>query len=202
MVTNCHIKLAVLYTFQKKKSSETEVFSIETQFSDGGFRAHLMQQVQMGRRTLLGTVALTAVNLLLLLSGQGEYLLFSVSVPYYLVWLGKGMDNYFAPSWTENGTLTWTGLVPAALILGAYMLVWLLSRKKGGALWVAFGMLCIDSAALIAVALLSAQGIGGTIVDILIHFVVLYQLAEGARASKRLAKQAPEQRYTVVQDGL
>lgn len=179
-----------------------EVVPIETQFTEGGFRAHLMQQVQLGRRTLLGALALTVVNFILLLSGRGEYLLFSVSVPYYLVWFGKGMDNYFAPIQAENGTLTWTGLALAALILGAYMLVWLLSRKKGGALWVAFGMLCIDSAVPLAAALLTGQEIGGAVVDTLIHFVVLYQLAGGARAWKRLTTQLPEQHYTIVRDGL
>ncbi len=178
------------------------MYTTETNGADGSYRGFLRQQVQMGRRTLLGAVVMTAINLILLLRGQAEYLLFSASVPYYLVWLGKGMDNYFAPIRPNNGVYTMTGLAAAALLLGVYMLLWLLSRKRGGRLWMAFALFCVDSAMLLAAALLLRQNIGTVLVDLLIHLVVLYQLAVGAKASRKLSMQLSEPRYTVVTDAL
>lgn len=175
---------------------------METNSPAVSYRAHLQQQIAISRRTLIGVIVLTLANLGLLLADGSTYLVFSVSVPYYLAWLGKAMDNNFSPVWTENGAFTATGLAIGVAILGVYLLLWLLSKKNGRWLWVAAGFLCLDLLALVAVAALVLQNIGGSLVEILIHIVVIGQIGKGASAWKKLQNQPPEISYTVVTDDL
>ena len=61
---------------------------------------------------------------------QNTYFLFSASVPYYLVFVGMGIENGFVDgAWNVKGTLTYTGLVIALVIVAVYLLCWLLSKK-------------------------------------------------------------------------
>ena len=175
---------------------------METNSPAVSYRGHLQQQIHMGRQMLLGVILLTLVNIGMLLSNADSYLLFSVSVPYYLTWFGKLLDNQLSAAWTENGVYTLTGLIIGGVILAGYFLCWLLSKKKGHWLWVAAGLLCVDLLALTAVALWVLRDIGGNLVDILIHIVAIGQIAKGASAWKKLQNQPPEITYTVVTDDL
>ena len=165
------------------------------------YRAHLQQQISIARRTLLGVVVMTLINLVLLLRDGNTYLVFSASVPYYLAFLGKVIDNGFGPM-VENGTYTATGLVLGLVILAMYLLPWLLSKRKGNWLYVGAGLLCLDLVALAAVSILLLQSITGTAVDILVHIVAIVQIGKGATADKKLRSLPPETTYTVVTDDL
>lgn len=169
--------------------------------SEQNYRAHLQQQLSVARRTLLGVVVMTLINLVLLLTDGDTYLVFSASVPYYLTFLGKVIDNGFG-AMTENGTYTATGLVMGLAILAVYLLPWFLSKKRGGWLYLGAGLLCLDLLALAAVSLLLFDSITGTAVDILIHIVAIVQIGKGAKAYKTLKDLPPEISYTVVTDDL
>ena len=49
--------------------------------------------IRTGRTALIGVVILTVLNLVLLLTDSDRYLLFSISVPYFLTVLGQIMDE-------------------------------------------------------------------------------------------------------------
>lgn len=149
------------------------------------YRAHLTQQIQIARRTLLGVMIMTIINIVLLLIGGGNYLLFSASVPYYLTWFGFLMDGGI-------GSYTYTGLILAAAILAVYALLWLLSRKNTVLLTWAAVLLGIDLAALIAVTFLLFESPFANLVDILFHIVLIWQIQKGAKAGKELPT-APEE---------
>ena len=169
--------------------------------SEESYRAHLQQQFTVARRTLLGVVVLTVVNLALLLTNGNTYLVFSASVPYYLTVLGKLMDNGFG-AMTENGTYTATGLALGLAILAVYLLPWFLSKKRGKWLYLGAAMLCLDLLTLAAVSFLLFESIAGTAVDILVHIVAIVQIGKGAKAWKQLKDLPPEITYTVVADDL
>lgn len=158
------------------------------------YRAHLQEQIKVSRRTLLGVIVMTLVNLALLLTRGDDYLLFSASVPYYLAWFGRLMDG------AANGTYTLTALAIGAMILAVYGLFWLLSRKNGAWLTWAAVLFCLDLAALIAVTVLLFENPMMNLVDILIHIVVIGQLIKGAKAAKELPTAPPEITFVEITD--
>ena len=169
---------------------------METNSLTGSYRKHLQQQFQIGRQTLLGVIVMTLINLGLLLGNGDSYMLFSVSVPYYLTWVGKAIDNM------QNGTYTLTGLAIAVAILLVYFLLWLLSKKRGGILWLAVGGLCIDLMVLVWISILLTGSILSNVVDMLFHLVAIYQIGKGAANWKKLKDLPPDMVYTVVTDKL
>lgn len=169
---------------------------METNSIAGSYRKHVQQQFHIGRQTLLGVMVMTVINLGLLLGNGDSYMIFSVSVPYYLTWLGKAIDNM------QNGTYTLTGLAIAVAILLVYFLLWVLSRKRGGMLWVAVGGLVIDLLALIWVSILLTGSILNSAVDILFHLVAIYQIGKGATNWKKLKELPPDLEFTVVDGSL
>ena len=169
---------------------------METNSIAGSYRKHVQQQFQIGRQTLLGVMVMTVINLGLLLGNGDSYMIFSVSAPYYLTWLGKAIDNM------QNGTYTLTGLAIAVAILLVYFLLWVLSRKRGGMLWVAVGGLVIDLLALIWVSILLTGSILNSAVDILFHLVAIYQIGKGATNWKTLKELPPDLEFTVVDGSL
>ena len=100
---------------------------------DKNSREYLLRQVANGRYSLLLIVILTVVNLIMTILDTNTYFLFSASVPYYLVFVGMGIENGFVDgAWNVKGTLTYTGLVIALVIVAVYLLCWLLSKKRAG----------------------------------------------------------------------
>lgn len=100
---------------------------------DKNSREYLLRQVANGRYSLLLIVILTVVNLVMTILDTNTYFLFSASVPYYLVFVGMGIENGFVDgAWNVKGTLTYTGLVIALVIVAVYLLCWLLSKKRAG----------------------------------------------------------------------
>ena len=102
----------------------------------------------------------------------------------------------------QNGKYTLTGLVIAVAILLVYFLLWLLSKKRGGILWLAVGGLCIDLMVLVWISILLTGSILSNVVDMLFHLVAIYQIGKGAANWKKLKDLPPDMVYTVVTDKL
>ncbi len=104
------------------------------------------------RYSLLLIVILTVVNLIMTILDTNTYFLFSASVPYYLVFVGMGIENGFVDgAWNVKGTLTYTGLVIALVIVAVYLLCWLLSKKRAGWLTAALVLFIVDTVALVVI---------------------------------------------------
>jgi hypothetical protein len=144
-------------------------------------RESLTQKAKAGRSNLLLAIILTLVNIVMLVAGGDSMLLFSISVPYYAVIFGVILGGQ---------ELMITGCVIAGIILLAYFLCWLFSKKHAGWLVAALVMMIVDTLALIGFYLL-AQEISG-ILDLLFHALIIYYIAAGISSSKKLAALPPE----------
>lgn len=156
---------------------------------DKNSREYLTQQWKTGRSSLLLIIIVTLVNMIAVVADADFYFLFSATVPYYLVAFGKGFDNGFIDgAWSEIGTFTITALVIAAVILGVYLICWLLSKKRNGWLIAALVLFSIDT----AVLLLMLTSDSSVLIDLAIHALAVWELAQAVRCAKKL-KALPEQ---------
>lgn len=140
-------------------------------------REAAQQTVKSARTDILLVVILTIVNIAMLIGGIDYFMLFSASVPYYAVCFPALMGEY---------ELFVLGVILAVIIIIAYFLCWLLSKKRPQWLTVALVMFIVDTIGLIGFYIL-AQEISG-IMDLLIHALVLYQLIRGIQAANKLKK--------------
>ena len=102
---------------------------------DKNSREYLLRQVANGRYSLLLIVILTVVNLIMTILDTNTYFLFSASVPYYLVFVGMGIENGFVDgAWNVKGTLIYIdyciSILFAALIRHKGDVQILLSKKR------------------------------------------------------------------------
>lgn len=145
-------------------------------------REQLEQKYKAARSNLLLTIILTVVNVVMLLTGSESMLLFSISVPFYAVVFG-----YFM----EGTTMLITGCVIAAIMLAAYLLCWIFSKKRAGWLIAAMVLFIIDTVVMGLMYLLLEEASG--IMDVLIHAWVLYYLIVGVISASKLKKMPPEE---------
>ena len=151
---------------------------------DKNSREYLLRQVANGRYSLLLIVILTVVNLIMTILDTNTYFLFSASVPYYLVFVGMGIENGFVDgAWNVKGTLTYTGLVIALVIVAVYLLCWLLSKKRAGWLTAALVLLVITFALY--------DSPMGKLVDFLLHIWAIVELVLAVRGSRKLKELPP-----------
>ena len=144
---------------------------------DKNSREYLLRQVANGRYSLLLIVILTVVNLIMTILDTNTYFLFSASVPYYLVFVGMGIENGFVNgAWNVKGTLTYTGLVIALVIVAVYLLCWLLSKKRAGWLTAALVLFIIDTVALVVITFALYDSPMGKLVDFLLHIWAIVEL--------------------------
>jgi hypothetical protein len=162
---------------------------------DKNSREYLENQFTSGRMNLLIAISFTVTNIVLLLAESGMYFLFSATIPYYLTAFGMGMDAQLG-----GNTYTTTAIVVCAVILGVYLLLWLLGKKRPVLLYVAMGLFALDTLALLALALL-AGGLIEEIVNIIFHGWVLYSLFQAARCGMKL-QTMPETDYTAMSPDL
>lgn len=149
-----------------------------------GSEAYYQRQVSMGRSTLLLVVALTVLNLGLVFSGTNTYLLFSASGPYYLTIMARGFD--LAAYGAVNQSYTWAALAASALVLGLYLLCWLMSKKQHNWLMAGLVLFVLDTICLVLLCRLVFGDYLGSVMDFLMHGWVLYELAVAIRAARRL----------------
>ncbi len=137
----------------------------------------LEQKYASARGNLLLMLVLTVINIILFVCGSYTMLLFSATIPYYLVIFGIV---------SENVTFLTVCAFFAAVTIILYLLCWIFSKKHYGWLIGALVMFIIDT---IAMALMYV-GIGeiSGILDVLIHIWVLYYLISGVNNGVKLAK--------------
>ena len=149
-----------------------------------GSQEYYERQLSMGRSALLIVLCLTVLNLALLVAGSNTYLLFSASVPYYLTALARAYDLTIHGS--VNHGYTWGALAISAVVLGAYLLCWFLSRNTSGWLTVGAVLFVVDTICLAILCRFVFGGFAGSIMDFFMHAWVIYELLVGVRAAHRL----------------
>lgn len=151
------------------------------------------------RNHLLLVLAFTVVNLALLLFGGDTYFLFSASIPYYLVLLGKILCGKFPPAfYLENYETTRLDFRPdsflfamigiAVVILVLYLLCWLFSKKRVGWLIAAAVLFVADIVGLFLFLGVSSD----SFLDLFFHVWVMYYLILGIVAHEKLKTLPPD----------
>ncbi len=142
----------------------------------------------LGRSCLLAIAAFGAVNTLMALAGLGTYFLFSNFLAYIsAIFFRAGYEE------TGEGLFLVIGAVAAVLILGLFLLCWLLSKKHRGWLVVGLVLMIIDTLVVVycAFALFSPVEMA---LDIIFHIVMIVELVLGVSASKKaLAEPEPQE---------
>ncbi len=148
---------------------------------DKNSREYLEQKVASSRHSLLLVVIFTVVNLVLLLLDTGRYFLFSASVPYELTFVGAVLN--YQETGAIMGLYTYVALVMSAIILGLYLLCWVMAKKR--AVWyiVSVVLFALDTVAMIFI---NMEYLGEYIVDIVFHVYVIYELFQAVTANKKL----------------
>ncbi len=162
-------------------------------------RETLQNKYNAARANLIAAIAFTVINIVLLFL-DGSYFLFSIFVPYFIASMGMFITGRMPEEvYTEDLAVTeFLGtsalvvmFVISAVILGLYLLSWILSKKnKIGWLVFALVIFCIDTA-----LMLLLQGITESIMDIVFHIWVIVSLSSGIRAYNKL-KNLPEEEIT------
>lgn len=135
----------------------------------------MVARVNGGRSSLPVLAGFTAVNLIMLVLQTGTYFLFSASVPYYLTLFAYYIDNL------SIGSVTITALVISVLILGAYLLCFLMSGKQigkgNGWLIAALVLFCLDSLGLLYASFYMEETPAKNLMDFIFHGWVIWQLS-------------------------
>lgn len=139
------------------------------------------------RSVILVAVALTVVNIAILLIKTGDPILFSVSIPYYLVLVGLGMDNGMGggeadPAVTTIGPWTIGAIVVAAVILAVCMLCWYQSKNRRGWMIGALVLFIVDTLALVVASVVLLSNPSFVVIDLCIHLWIIFLLAFAVRA--------------------
>lgn len=126
------------------------------------------------RADLLIMTVLTVVNIALLFTGSETIMLFSAIVPYFAV----------ASAYVYNGSYIF-GFGIAILLIGLYFLCWFMSKKNYQWLIVATVLFTLDTLYMIPFYDFSTD-LASSLIDIIIHGVVLYYLVVGFNTGKKL----------------
>ena len=137
--------------------------------------------IRTGRTALIGVVILTVLNLVLLLTDSDRYLLFSISVPYFLTVLGQIMDENLL-----SGSYTVTALVISVVVLALYVVCFVLSKKRPGWLTAGLVLFCVDTAALIVFVFTLTGSPESFFMDFVFHVLIIVELAMAVKGNKKL----------------
>ena len=153
-----------------------------------------LQRTVLGARRSLGMVILfTCINMAMILTDTDLYFLVSISLPYYLTMMGKGLDNGFLEgAWDITGTFTVTGLVLSVGVLLIFAVCWWLSKKHTGALAAALVLFVVDSLALAIFTFALYESPSVNFIDFLFHIMILAEFGYALRAARKL-KLLPEE---------
>lgn len=145
---------------------------------------YMISKVKTARSSLAIVAAFTVVNLIMLILQTGRYFLFSASVPYYLTLFAYYIDDL------SVGSFTITALVISAVILGAYLLCFLMFGKhigKGnGWLIAALVLFCLDSLGLLYASFYLEESPVSNLMDFFFHGWVIWELAVGILYNNKL----------------
>ncbi len=179
------------------------IFKNQPQQTNPSPRQTLQMKYNSARGNLLLVIIFTAVNIFLLLTNSGAYLLFSAFIPYMLVseaWFYTGRypaeiyEEYHSDMTFAQDNLLYALICISVTILALYFLCWLFSNgNRAGWLVTALVFFALDTIGY----LLYGAVYGGldfkSLIDVLFHAWVLYYLINGLVANtklKRLGKEA------------
>lgn len=152
-------------------------------------RAKKEKALKTANYNILIVAVCTAVNVLLYIINSSTSFLFSAFTP------SLAMD--FGYVWSEesgDGIYYIISIVAAVLIVLFYLAVFLIGRKKPGAIIAALIAFAVDTVILLfcVFVLLIKEYITDYILDIVFHFWVMFYFISGTAAYCKLKKLAPE----------
>lgn len=136
-------------------------------------REHYMQLYEIARKNLLIMLVLTIVNVVLVAVNSGVIMLFSATIPYFA--LSYGM---YIAAHSYSSTMLYLSIVLAVILIILYLICYLMSKKHYGWLIFATVMFVLDTLAMIGLYI--SVGEVSSILDIIIHILVLYYLISGS----------------------
>lgn len=157
-------------------------------------RALYQSKFNSARYNLLLVVAMTAINVVLLMLGGSSYFLFSATVPYSLAIDGMYMTGRMPEDWytdwpdtvpfLDSGYMTVMMVIAFAIIL-VYLACFFFSKNfKSGWMIAAAVIFSLDTLYLVFI-----YGVGvDSIMDLLLHAWVLYYLISGSVYGIKLKK--------------
>ena len=157
-------------------------------------RALYQSKFNSARYNLLLVVAMTAINVVLLMLGGSSYFLFSATVPYSLAIDGMYMTGRMPEEWyadwpasvpfLDSGYMTVMMVIAFAIIL-VYLACFFFSKNfKTGWMIAATVLFVLDTLYMVFI-----YGVGAdSVMDILLHAWVLYYLISGSVYGLKLKK--------------
>lgn len=157
-------------------------------------RALYQSKFNSARYNLLLVVAMTAINVVLLMLGGSSYFLFSATVPYSLAIDGMYMTGRMPEEWyadwpasvpfLDSGYMTVMMVIAFAIIL-VYLACFFFSKNfKTGWMIAATVVFVLDTLYMVFI-----YGVGvDSVMDILLHAWVLYYLISGSVYGLKLKK--------------
>ena len=157
-------------------------------------RALYQSKFNSARYNLLLVVAMTAINVILLMLGGSSYFLFSATVPYSLAIDGMYMTGRMPEEWyadwpasvpfLDSGYMTVMMVIAFAIIL-VYLACFFFSKNfKTGWMIAAAVVFVLDTLYMVFI-----YGVGAdSVMDILLHAWVLYYLISGSVYGIKLKK--------------
>lgn len=147
-------------------------------------REIFQQKYNSARGNLIFMIALTTINILMLGFNADVMFLFSATIPYISVTVGMFSD-FLLP-----------GVAFAVVLLTAYFLCWVFSKKHYGWMIVALVLFIIDTLAMAGLYLLAEDFSG--IFDAIIHIWVLYYLVIGVKYGSKLIKMPEDTQENIL----
>ena len=160
---------------------------------------------RVARHNLLIVVIFTLLNVLMLLLQSDTYLLFSASIPYYLVFYGmiftgKMPEERYGGEMAEyvvfDNSFFVVMLVLALMCIAFYVLFWFFSRKiSTGWLIAALVFIALDTVGMFLLIGFDAS----MILDVLFHAWIIYEMVVGIITARKL-KNLPPETETLAED--
>ncbi len=154
-------------------------------------RMQLRKQIEWGRWAILGIVAMTLLNQILLWCGVEYHLIFSAAMPYYLNWLAGELGGFWLKLLATLLTL---------LLYASYGACWLLSGHRRDWLAAAIGLYVVDTVILLVFSLTLLANPGSCVLEILTHLVALVPLVIAYRSAEQLSRMPRQRRAPRVQE--
>ena len=158
---------------------------MDLDYTNSDPRDRLRRRYLTARLNLLILIAISIVNIILLLCKSNFYLLFSASIPYYLVVYGMvitgnlTMEGVNVSEPLPNGIL-FALIAAAIIILGVYFLCFYFGKKKPVWMIIALAMFILDTVVTVITIPYSS---GSYILDLVMHAYILCYLALGVYGS-------------------
>lgn len=156
----------------------------------------LVQKYNNGRLNLLVAVILTAINIVLLITGSNTYFIFSIFIPYFIADLGWFMSGFYPEEYYEglnmvfyDGSFAIIMVALALAICVLYLIAYLFSKDgKTGWLIMALALFAVDTVLMLVI---TGDPLA-SIIDIVFHIWVGYYLISALLAAKKLKELPPE----------